>query len=117
MASQQSTADYIVDQVRGAGHVSARKMFGEFGLFCEGRMVAVICDDRFFVKPTVAGRAFLGEVEEVSPFPRAKPYFLIAEERWDDADFMRDLIRVTTPEVPVPKPKGPRAKASQKKPR
>lgn len=108
MASQQSTADYIVDQLRGAGPVSARKMFGEFGLFCEGRMVAVICDDRLFVKPTPAGRAFLGKVEEVSPFPRAKPYFLVSEERWDDADFLCALIRVTTPDVPVPKPKAGR---------
>jgi TfoX/Sxy family transcriptional regulator of competence genes len=105
MSSQQSTADYILDQIGGGGRVAIRKMFGEFGVFCDGRMVGVICDDRLFVKPTRAGRAFLGEVEEVSPFPRAKPYFLIAEERWDDADFMREVIRVTAAEVPPPKEK------------
>jgi DNA transformation protein len=108
MASQQGTADYILDQIRGAGFVAARKMFGEFGVFCDGRMVAVICDDRLFVRRSEAGRAFLGEVEEARPYPGSKPYFLIAEERWDDADFMRDLIRLTAPEIPLPKPKKPK---------
>ncbi len=53
MASQQSIADYIVEQLAGSG-VTARKMFGEFGLFSQGKMVALICDDQFYVKPTDA---------------------------------------------------------------
>ena len=110
MASQQSTADYIIDQMRDAGPVSARKMFGEFGIFFEGRMVAVICDDRLFMRPTVAGRAYMVEVDEQQPYPGAKHYFVVPEDRWDDSDWMAGLVRATAPEVPLPKPKKPRAK-------
>jgi TfoX/Sxy family transcriptional regulator of competence genes len=113
MASQQSTADYIIDQVRGAGQVTARKMFGEFGIFCDGRMIGVICDDRLFMRPTQAGRAYMETVREEQPFPGAKLYFVVPEERWDDADWMAGLMRVTTPEVPLPKAKkasAPKAK-------
>ena len=59
MASNQSTVDYIVEQVAGAGAVTGRKMFGEYALFCDGKMVALICDDQLFIKPTVAGRSYL----------------------------------------------------------
>jgi TfoX/Sxy family transcriptional regulator of competence genes len=98
--------------MEGAGGVTARKMFGEYGVFREGKMVAVIVNDDLFVKPTAAGRAFLGEVEEVSPFEGAKPYFFISGELWDDAERLSELIRLTTIELPLPKKK---AKATRAK--
>lgn len=105
MSSNQSTADFIVEQMAAAGAVSAKKMFGEYGVFCDGKMVAVVCDDQLFIKPTAAGRSFLGEVEEVSPFPGAKPYFLISGERWDDGEWLSELGRLTCAELPLPKKK------------
>lgn len=105
MASKQRTADYIVEQLAGAGGVTARKMFGEFGIFRDGKMVAVICDDQFYVKPTTAGRTYLGEVAEAAPYPGAKPYFRIDGDRWDDSEWMTELIKITSAELPVPKKK------------
>lgn len=52
MASTQRTVDYLLEQLAGAGDVSTRKMFGEYALYCEGKVVAFICDDRLFIKPT-----------------------------------------------------------------
>jgi DNA transformation protein len=37
MSSQQSTVDFILDQISAAGDVSAKKMFGEYGLYCNGK--------------------------------------------------------------------------------
>ena len=98
-------ADFIVDQIARAGEVSARKMFGEYGLYCDGKMVGVICDDQLFLKPTAGGRAYLGQPREVSPFPQAKPYFLIDGERWDDAAWLCELVRITSAALPLPAPK------------
>ena len=105
MSANQSTVDYIVEQMSGTPGVSARKLFGEYGVFCQGKMVAIIADDQLFVKPTVAGRAFLSNVEEVPPYPGAKPYLLISGEFWDDREWLSDLIRVTCDELPLPKKK------------
>lgn len=102
MASQQSTVDFIVEQCAGAGSVSARKMFGEYALFCEGKMVALVCDDQLFVKPTAAGRAHLGEVQEVPPYTGAKPCFLVSGDRWDDADWLARLIALSAAALPMP---------------
>ena len=62
MSSKQSLADFIIEQIENAGTVSARKMFGEYGIFCNGKMVALICDDQFFVKPTIAVRAHIEDI-------------------------------------------------------
>ena len=105
MASKQSTVDFIVDQIAGAGAVSAKKMFGEYGIYCDGKMAAMVCDDQLFVKPTPGGRAYLGTPEEAPPYPGAKPCFLISGERWDEAAWLAGLLRITATELPMPKKK------------
>jgi TfoX/Sxy family transcriptional regulator of competence genes len=105
MASSQRTVDVILEQAAGAGAVSAKKMFGEYGLYLDGKMVASVCDDRLFVKPTVAGRLHIGAVQEEPPYPGAKPCFVISGERWDEADWLAELFRVTAAGLPMPKAK------------
>ncbi len=36
-------------------------MFGEYALYCDQRVVALICDDQVFVKITDPGKAYVGE--------------------------------------------------------
>jgi TfoX/Sxy family transcriptional regulator of competence genes len=110
MATQQQTIDFLVEQMAGAGQVAARKMFGEYGIFCDGKMVAIVGGDELYVKPTKGGRAHVGDVPEKSPYPGAKPCFLIAGEKWDDADWLAELIRLTAAELPMPAPKKPKVK-------
>jgi TfoX/Sxy family transcriptional regulator of competence genes len=110
MSSNQNTVDFIVEQMAGAGSVSAKKMFGEYGVFCAGKMVAIVADDQLFVKPTAAGRAFLKDVDEAPPYPGAKPYFFISGEQWDDREWLGELIRLTSDELPLPKKKKSRSK-------
>ncbi len=116
MASKQANVDFVVEQMCEAGDVSARKMFGEFGIYCGGKIVALFCDDQLFVKPTTAGRAFIGKVKEAPPYPGAKPCFLISGDRCEDAEWLAELVRITTRELPTPKPKSPSKTAAMPKP-
>ncbi len=102
MASQQSTVDFVIDQISAAGDVSAKKMFGEYGIYCGGKMVALVCDDQFFVKPTAGGRSLLKTVTEASPYPGAKPCFLISAEMLEDREGLAELIKITARELPLP---------------
>jgi TfoX/Sxy family transcriptional regulator of competence genes len=104
MASDPGFVEYVLDQFEADCAVTSKKMFGEYGLFSSGRMFGMICDDRLFVKPTDGGRAFIGKVREASPYPGAKPIFVI-EDRLDDAEWLSELVRITTRELPAPKPK------------
>jgi TfoX/Sxy family transcriptional regulator of competence genes len=104
MASDQGFVDYVTEQIAEDCGVSARKMFGEYGLFSQGKMFGMVCDDRLFVKPTAGGRAYIGTVVEAPPYPGAKPIFLI-EDGLDDREWLSELVRITTRELPLPKPK------------
>ena len=102
MASRQSTIDYILEQISSAGAVSARKMFGEYGIYCDGKIVALVCDDQLFVKPTAAGRGFVGTCDDVSPYPGAKPHILISGEKWDDREWLSLRVQLSASELPMP---------------
>jgi DNA transformation protein len=105
VSTQQKTVDYILEQSAGAGNMTARKMFGEYGMYCDGKVMAFICDDQLFIKPTDAGRAYLGEVTEAEAYPGSKMYFLIDGDRWDDADWLAGLVKTTADDLPLPKAK------------
>ncbi len=107
MASDLGFVEYVCEQARDAGAIRFRKMFGEFALYCDDKVVALVCDDQLFIKPTQAGRAFLGEPLEVPPYAGAKPYFLI--EAFDDREWLSELVALTARELPTPKPKRPKA--------
>ncbi len=104
MASDLSFVEYVVDQFGEDCAVTFKHMFGEFGLFSDAKMFGMICDNRLFIKPTEGGRAFIGDVVEAPPYPGAKPIFLI-EDQIEDAEWLSELARITTSELPVPKPK------------
>jgi TfoX/Sxy family transcriptional regulator of competence genes len=105
MASKQANVDFVVEQMAEAGDVSARKMFGEYAIYLDGKIVALFCDDQLFIKPTKAGLAKLGNVREKPPYLGAKPWFFISGDRCEDGEWLSHLARVTADELPVPKPK------------
>ncbi len=109
MATDRKTVDYLVDQMSKAGAVSAKPMFGEYGVYCDGKMVAIIADGQLYLKPTPAGRALAPDAEEAPPYPGAKPSLVIDAERWEDQDALSDLVRATTAGLPAAKPKAVKA--------
>ena len=106
MATQKSTIGFILDQI--AAPVEAKRMFGEYGLFCNGKMVAVVCDDQLFVKPTSAGRTFADDLAQASPFPGAKAYLKVDGDKWDEREWLTELIRRTEADLPAPKARKPK---------
>ena len=104
MKQKNSFAQFVVDQMQNAGNVSCRSMFGGYAVYCNAKVVALICDDQLFVKPTISGREMIENVIESPPYPGAKPYFLI-EDKIEDSEWLCELIRKTAEELPVPKPK------------
>ena len=93
MASHQDFVDYMAEQLLEAGVIRSRKMFGEYGLYCDDVFFAVICDDQFFVKVTPAGEAAFPALPKAPPYEGAKDYIRV--EDVDDLDTMTALTRLT----------------------
>lgn len=104
MASDQNFVDFVIDQIENAGEINARKMFGEYAIYADGKLFGLICDNKLFIKPTKSGREFIADVVEAPPYPGAKPSFLI-QDQIEDREWLSELIRVSVKELPLPKPK------------
>ena len=102
MATQQQTIDFLLEQLTSLPDISARKMFGEYGLYHAGKLVALIADDQLYLKPTKAGRALLESPTEAPPYPGARPALLIEADQWDDREWLANLITTTAAELPMP---------------
>ncbi len=113
MASTVEFVEYVCGQIGGAGRISYKKMFGEYGVYCDEKMIGVICDNQFFVKKTAAGAALMPGCPEAAPYEGAKPQLLI--ESLEDREKMARLIAETFRELPAPKPKKKKQQPAQAK--
>lgn len=109
MATKQSTIDFLMDQISSLGNLRYRKMFGEYAIYYTEKVVAFVCDDQLLIKPTVAGKAFIGTVDEAPPYPGAKMYYRIDQDLWENREWMMKLLVTTANELPFPKPKRKKA--------
>ena len=102
MSTTQQTADYILDQLGGL-NVRVRKMFGEYGLYCDDRVTAFICDDTLFVKILEANKELAAGLKTGPCYPCSKDYYVVPEDRLEDREWLQDLIRITADAVPIKK--------------
>ena len=93
MASSEEFVRYVCEQLADAGEITCRRMFGEYGLYCDDVFFAVICDDQLFVKVTPDGEAAFPNLPKAPPYEGARDSFLV--EDVDDRDTMTALTRLT----------------------
>ncbi|GHV01823.1 competence protein TfoX [Clostridia bacterium] len=103
MATNPSTIEFLVDQIRGAGDVGYKKMFGEYMIYCNAKPVFLVCGDTLFIKPLPENAEFLKDKPMGPPYPSAKPHYII--ENVDDREFMRALAALMERITPLPKKK------------
>ena len=105
MACTQEFVDYVIAQINNAGVITAAKMFGGYHVYSDGKLFALIIDNKLFVKATASGREFIDDVVEVPAFPRAKVFSFLIEDKVEDREWLSKLVRITVAELPEPKPK------------
>lgn len=111
MASQQSIVDYVTAQMAGAGIIVARKMFGEYGVYCGEKFVGVICSDTLFLKPTPEGVLYSGDLEQAPPYESAKPSLVIPQSGLDNAEWLSELVAITSERTTIPQKEKPKEKS------
>lgn len=101
MSSSQSTVDFIVEQIQKAGDIRYRKMFGDYALYCNDKVIGLICDDQLFIKKTALINNYLDDSHIAPPFPGAKNFYRVPEDNWDDAEWLTELARETAALLPI----------------
>lgn len=104
MATDRDFVDYVHEQAAFGARLSDRRMFGEYALYLDGKVVAFACDNSLLLKPTPEGRALLPEVTLGRPYPDAKDYYVL-DEYLDDTALLQRVLQATADVLPAPKPK------------
>lgn len=103
MSTSKETIAYLLEQLEPLP-VRARAMFGEYGLYCDEKIVALVCDDTVFLKPTPASDG----LAEGPAYPGAKDYRIADAELIEDGERFRAVVQATADALPAPAPKKPR---------
>ena len=111
MASELSFVEYIAETLRFGARLTYKKMFGEYALYLDEKVVAFACDNSLFIKPSKAAAELAPDLPQGPPYPGAKDY-PIADELLDDPELLHRLIEATAALMPLPKPKKKPAKVA-----
>ena len=124
MATSKDTIEYLLSQLDPL-NVRARSMFGEYGLYCDEKMVLMICDDLVFLKDSEATESLGLDCEMAEPYPGAKQKLLLGDRILQDPREFQHIVQTTADALPKPNPKKPdpkkkgaaKKKATKKKPK
>lgn len=103
MASQQNTVNYICEQMAGAGKITHRKMFGEYGVYCDGKFVGTICDDTLFLKATDDAREKEPSLELIPAYEGAKLSFRVPIDMLEDTERLVAFVTSVYNSLPTKK--------------
>jgi TfoX/Sxy family transcriptional regulator of competence genes len=112
MGTQAQTITHLLDALAPLP-LSARKMFGEYALYLDGKVAALVCDDQLYLKPTAGAQAALPDCLTGPPYPGAKLHLLVTDAL-DDPDPVITALKAIARDMPPPKPKKPRSQEAKK---
>ena len=104
MATSIAFVGHVAEQARLGSRLTWRKMFGEFAIYIDGKVVGFACDDSLFIKPAAATGDLVKDLPSRPPYPGAKLY-PVADELLDDPERLQQLLLATWQAVPAAKPK------------
>jgi TfoX/Sxy family transcriptional regulator of competence genes len=107
VSTSKQTVAFIEDQLAPLD-IRTRSMFGEFGIYCDGKVVGFICDDTLFIKPSNADEFVQKRTVLAPAYPGSKDYNSVPGDVLEDADWLRDAIQRVADALPVPIPKKPK---------
>lgn len=105
MSTQKDTVEFILEKLRHSGRFSVRAMFGEYALYADQKVVALVCDNQLYVKILPASKELEDMCEKGEPYPGAKPYYIISEEQLSQLEELPSILFDIADSLPVKKKK------------
>jgi DNA transformation protein and related proteins len=102
MATQPATIEALSVSL-GDDAFTFKKMFGEYAVYKDEKVVALVCDDRLFVKPSSAEEGRCDRCSAEPPYPGSKPYWMVPQDLWVDREWLVAWLDETASVVPAPK--------------
>lgn len=84
---------------------SARAMFGEYALYADKKVVALVCDDTLYVKILPASSELESVCEKGAPYPGARPHYLVDEDQLSHIENLSEILLAVADSLPAKKKK------------
>ena len=105
MATHKTTVEFILQKLRLSDRISARAMFGEYALYADGKVVALVCDNLLYVKILPASQELERQCEKGEPYPRAKPHYIVEEGQLTTVENLPGILLAVAESLPEKKKK------------
>lgn len=100
MATSSEYIDFVCEFLRPFGTVSARKMFGEYMAYLNGKPVLLVCDNTVYIKKYDALAPFMSDSSSGFPYEGAKEHYILDVE---NSVLMQNVIPILEKLTPIPK--------------
>jgi len=87
-------------------------MFGEYALYADGKVVALVCDDLLYVKIVPASNELERQCEKGQPYPGAKPHYIVEEGQLSRMESLPAMLCAVAQSISEKKKKTKRNRAS-----
>jgi TfoX/Sxy family transcriptional regulator of competence genes len=99
MRTSKEKAASLLKHIQQVADARIRPMMGEYVLYADDKVIGQINHCLLFVKATPFGEQFAPELEKESPYPGAKPAFVIPEAKINDLPWLQAFIAGTVKEL------------------
>ena len=91
MSTSRDFVEYVLSKLKNSTF-TVKAMFGEYALYVYGKVVGLICDNTLYIKILPVSIELEKECEKDSPYPGAKPYYVVTEEQLDSIPNLVDIL-------------------------
>ncbi len=109
VGTRRETVEFILDRLKSL-QFTAKAMFGEYALYADGKVVALVCDDRLYVKDTPVTASLTVDCEKGPPYPGAKAHYIVDEGQLAAMRNLPELLLKLAATLPAPKAKNKKTK-------
>jgi TfoX/Sxy family transcriptional regulator of competence genes len=113
MGTQKETIEFLLQKLRPPERFSARPMFGEYALYADGKVVALVCDNLLYVKILPASRELEHQCERGEPYPAAKPHYIVEEGQLTSVANLPGILFAIAESIPAKKKKSKKSGTSR----
>lgn len=105
MPSSKTYLELVLEQLTPLENISARAMMGEYLLYCNGKVVGGIYDNRLLIKPTPAALLMLPNARRELPYEGGKEMLLV--EDVENSELLCRLLPAISDDLPPVRKKKP----------
>ncbi len=103
MATSKEYALFVENQFRGLEGFTLKRMFGEYGMYLQGRVLGFLADEQILLQSTPTAMRLLPEAERRELFPGSKLFIVFPDE--GNSQLLKSVSMAMLEELEFPKPR------------